>query len=117
VGWLEVCTSSTSVLVYFMAHGFIQFCNYHSDREKKVEKNVNFQYFSFSFPVWAGKNQGRGSEFLAIRINYFFHWIRILPVRIYKIISILKKIKTRINKFKLKMMVYKIEFYAYLPKI
>ena len=37
--------------------------------------------------------------------------------RIYKIIFILNKIISRIKKFKHQMMVYKIEFYAYLPKM
>ena len=34
-----------------------------------------------------------------------------------RVIFILNKIQTRINKFKQKMMFYNIEFYAYLPKI
>ena len=50
---------------------------------------------------------------MRIRIRYFFNLLQCM----YKIIFILNKIKTRINKFKHKMMVYNIEFYAHLPKI
>ena len=61
---------------------------------------------------------GKQRELVTCKYVSFVHAKRPpeVPCKVDKIIFILNKISTRISKFKIKIMVYNIEFYAFLPK-